>query len=43
MRLPHFAANFTGQIHEARATFRSIGSFIPIFTTVMTLAAALGH
>jgi glutathione S-transferase len=42
-RLLHFAAYFTGQIHEVRATFWSIGSFILIFMTVRVLLAALGH
>jgi len=41
-RLLHFAAYFTGQIHEIRATFWSIGSFILIFMTVRVLIAALG-
>ena len=42
-RLLHFLAYFTGQIHEVRATFWSIGSFILIFMTVRVLFAALGH
>ena len=42
-RLLHFAAYFTGQIHEVRATFWSVGSFILIFMTVRTLFAALGY
>lgn len=42
-RLLHFAAYFTGQVHEVRATFWSIGSFILIFMTVRTLIAALGY
>ena len=42
-RLLHFLAYFTGQIHEVRATFWSIGSFILIFMTVRVLLAALGH
>jgi glutathione S-transferase len=42
-RLLHFAAYFTGQIHEIRATFWSVGSFILIFMTVRTLLAALGY
>ena len=42
-RLLHFAAYFTGQVHEVRATFWSIGSFILIFMTVRTLFAAFGH
>lgn len=42
-RLLHFAAYFTGQIHEVRATFWSVGSFILIFMTAKTLATALGY
>jgi len=42
-RLLHFAAYFTGQIHEVRATFWSIGSLILIFMTVRVLLAALGY
>lgn len=42
-RLLHFAAYFTGQIHEIRATFWSVGSFILIFMTVRTLLAAFGY
>jgi glutathione S-transferase len=42
-RLLHFAAYFTGQIHEVRATFWSIGSFILIFMAVRTLIVALGY
>jgi glutathione S-transferase len=42
-RLLHFAAYFTGQVHEVRATFWSIGSFILIFMTVRVLLAAIGH
>ncbi|HWY61367.1 MAG TPA: MAPEG family protein [Rhizomicrobium sp.] len=42
-RLLHFAAYFTGQVHEVRATFWSIGSFILIFMTVRTLFAAFGY
>ena len=41
-RLLHFAAYFTGQIHDIRATFWTIGSLILIFMTVRTLLAALG-
>jgi len=40
-RLLHFAAYFTGQIHEVRAAFWSIGSFILIYMTVMALLAAI--
>jgi glutathione S-transferase len=42
-RLLHFAAYFTGQIHEVRAAFWSVGSFILIFMSVRALLAALGH
>jgi glutathione S-transferase len=42
-RFLHFAAYFTGQIHEVRATFWSIGSFILIFMTGRVLFAALGY
>ena len=42
-RLLHFAAYFTGQTHDVRATFWSVGSFILIFMTVRTLLAALGY
>jgi glutathione S-transferase len=41
-RLLHFAAYFTGQIHEMRALFWSISSFILIFMTAKTLLSALG-
>lgn len=41
-RLLHFAAYLTGQIHEVRATFWSIGSLLLIFMTVSSLIAALG-
>jgi len=42
-RLLHFAAYFTAQIHEVRATFWTIGSLILIFMTTRTLLAALGY
>lgn len=42
-RLLHFAAYFTGQIHEVRATFWTIGSFILIFMTVRVLLFAVGY
>ena len=42
-RLLHFAAYFTGQTHETRATLWSVGSFILIFMTVRTLLAAFGY
>jgi glutathione S-transferase len=41
-RLLHFAAYFTGQTHDLRATFWSVGSFILIFMTIRTLLDALG-
>ena len=41
-RLLHFGAYFTGQIHEVRAAFWSIGSLILIFMTVRVLIAAVG-
>jgi glutathione S-transferase len=42
-RLLHFGAYLTGQIHEVRATFWTIGSLILIFMTVRTLLSALGY
>jgi glutathione S-transferase len=42
-RLLHFVAYFTGQIHEIRATFWTVGSLILIYMAVMTLLAALNH
>ncbi|MBS0487376.1 MAG: MAPEG family protein [Proteobacteria bacterium] len=41
-RLLHFAAYFTAQIHEVRATLWTVGSVILIFMTVRVLMAALG-
>jgi glutathione S-transferase len=41
-RLLHFAAYFTAQIHEVRATFWTIGSVILIFMAGSVLAAAFG-
>jgi glutathione S-transferase len=41
-RLLHFAAYITGQSHEVRATFWTVGSLILIFITARTLLAALG-
>jgi glutathione S-transferase len=41
-RLLHFAAYFTGQIHDIRAATWTIGSLILIYMTVRTLLAALG-
>ncbi len=40
-RLLHFAAYVTGQIHEVRATFWSVGSILLIAMTVMTLLKVL--
>lgn len=40
-RLLHFLAYVTGQIHEVRATFWTIGSLILIYITIATLIAAL--
>ena len=42
-RFLHFAAYFTAQTHETRATFWSVGSLIIIFMAVRTLVAALGY
>lgn len=42
-RLLHFVAYFTGQVHDVRATFWSIGSFILIFMSGRTLLVALGY
>jgi len=42
-RLLHFVAYFTGQIHEVRATFWTIGSLILIFMTGRVLFFALGY
>jgi glutathione S-transferase len=41
-RLLHFAAYFTAQTHDLRATLWTVGSLILIFMTVKTLLAALG-
>ena len=40
-RLLHFIAYLTGQIHEIRATFWTVGSLILIFMTVRTLISAV--
>ncbi|HXI87509.1 MAG TPA: MAPEG family protein [Parvularculaceae bacterium] len=40
-RLLHFAAYFTGQIHEVRATLWTIGSVILIFMAVKVLIVAI--
>jgi glutathione S-transferase len=42
-RLLHFAAYFTAQTHDTRATFWTIGSLILIYMTCRTLVAALGY
>jgi glutathione S-transferase len=42
-RLLHFAAYFTAQTHETRATLWTLGSLVIIFMTVRTLAVALGY
>lgn len=41
-RLLHFAAYLTGQVHEIRATFWTIGSLLLIFMTLSALIAAIG-
>lgn len=41
-RLLHFAAYFTAQTHDTRATFWTVGSLILIFMTCRTLVVALG-
>jgi glutathione S-transferase len=40
-RLLHFLAYLTGQIHEVRATFWTIGSLLLIFMTLSSLVAAV--
>lgn len=42
-RLAHFAAYFTGQIHDVRAALWTPGSLILIFMAGRTLLAALGY
>jgi glutathione S-transferase len=42
-RLLHFAAYFTAQTHETRATFWTVGSLIIIFMAARTLVVALGY
>jgi glutathione S-transferase len=42
-RLLHFAAYFTAQTHDMRATFWTAGSLILIYITCRTLAVALGY
>ena len=41
-RLAHFAAYFTAQTHDMRATLWTIGSLIMIYMAVAALLAALG-
>jgi glutathione S-transferase len=41
-RILHFAAYFTAQTHDMRATFWTIGSLILIYMACRTLLAALG-
>jgi len=41
-RLLHFAAYFTAQTHDVRATLWTIGSLILVFMTLRALLAALG-
>jgi glutathione S-transferase len=41
-RLLHFAAYYTAQSHEIRATFWTVGSLIIIYMTGRTLIVALG-
>ena len=40
-RAAHFAAYFTGQIHEVRATFWTIGSLIIVYMTGAVLWSAM--
>jgi len=40
-RLLHFAAYATGQIHEVRATFWTVGSLILVYLSVRVLLAAI--
>jgi glutathione S-transferase len=42
-RLLHFAAYFTAQTHDVRATLWTVGSIILIVMTCWTLFAALGY
>jgi glutathione S-transferase len=42
-RLLHFAAYFTAQTHDMRATLWTVGSLILVFMTCRALAAALGY
>lgn len=40
-RLLHFAAYFTGMIHDIRATFWTIGSLILVYMTIATIWVAV--
>jgi glutathione S-transferase len=42
-RILHFAAYFTAQSHDVRATLWTVGSLILIFMAARTLLAALGY
>jgi glutathione S-transferase len=42
-RLLHFAAYYTAQTHDVRATLWTVGSLILIFMTVRVLLATLGY
>jgi glutathione S-transferase len=42
-RLLHFAAYFTAQTHDTRATLWTVGSLILIYMTCRTLVVALGY
>jgi glutathione S-transferase len=42
-RFLHFAAYFTAQTHDLRASLWTVGALILIFMTVHTLLAALGY
>ena len=42
-RLLHFAAYFTGQIHDIRATLWSVGSLIIVFMTLAVMAYGAGR
>ena len=42
-RLVHFAAYFTRQIHDVRATLWTVGSLIIVFMTIAVLAYGVGR
>lgn len=42
-RFLHFAAYFTAQTHDLRATLWTVGSLVLIYMSVTTLLAALGY